>query len=142
MKKKKDDSVNLPPEDQWPIKKHTKVWCLATGLSTRYLYVFEGRIEFFNSAVVGTSVVSPGRPFYNVVHMDAVGYELVDAYNVFPHTADGHADAVLAMAAHYKKAASNYRKSADEFDKEVAAFELQSKEIREKQNARETSRRK
>ena len=61
------DDPNLPPESEWPIKKGTPVWCVATGLAVHYPVVRRGRIDHYNAAVKGNGVTSQGKPYYKVM---------------------------------------------------------------------------
>lgn len=95
----KDKSGTLPPS-KWPIKKGTRVWCCIIS-PTIGPCVFEGRVWFYNPATEDSSLITKGKPIFNIrtLGRNPTSF-IVSTERVFPGNASGR------LAAHELYAAA------------------------------------
>lgn len=95
-----------PSPADWPIKKGTKVWGVATELVVGNPRIICGKVKHYNPATKDSYLVTKGKPFYNIDGL------LIDANLVFPYTPKGQADALFILADMQRRTANNLQASA------------------------------
>lgn len=114
----------------WPIAKGRAVVFLDNGMMVHGAdtpRVRHGKVVFYNPATEQSSVVTLGRPFYNVA-ADGGTY-LVDARYVLLDRRPHRAQLLRAAAAIWYGRAADHRRQAEACDRRVAQLSAEAEEL-------------
>jgi hypothetical protein len=90
VKPRKVDIHDPWPEELWPYPEGSAVYYIATGCAVGNPRIGNGRVHWYNPALVGDFVLSAGHPILNVhAPKPYLGHEIVSLVHVAPYNRTG-----------------------------------------------------